>query len=368
MIKLPWDSGTVPHCVIEITHRCNIACKACYRQKTDMVKTIGQVAADIEVISKHQAVHTVSLAGGEPTLHPDLCEIVRWVKRKGFRASLVTNGVVLTDALLDSLKKAGLDVVMVHVDEGQQRPDLGAHAGIEEINALRRRLTDRAAAHGLDAGLCATIYRESIANLPSLVECVLASQNINYLFATHAVEIPEVVRHAGITPWYENAPTKNSHVMEIMQERFGLESFAFIPARSADAREHPCISYYVPVAHAGAQNDYLRLSATGADYGMIRLTRAATGRYLYYCRQNPLLIGMQILINGIARSRFREAASFLGRAVRGKGRLRAKRLVFENAPVIDHAGRINCCTFCPNSTVRNGRVVPVCLADHACST
>jgi hypothetical protein len=53
------------------------------------------------------------------------------------------------------------------------------------------------------------------------------------------------------------------------------------------------------------------------------------------------------------------------RALRQPARLRGKRLVFENAPVITAEGRINCCDACPNATVRDGRVVPVCLADHA---
>ena len=44
--------------------------------------------------------------------------------------------------------------------------------------------------------------------------------------------------------------------------------------------------------------------------------------------------------------------------------LRMKRLVFENAPRITPQGTVNCCDFCPNSTVRDGKVVPVCLADH----
>jgi len=297
-------------------------------------------------------------------LNPELCEIVSYVKQEGFRASLVTNGVLLSDELLDRLKKAGLDVVMVHVDEGQQRPDLKRNAGIEEINALRKTLTDRAAAHGIDAGLCVTIYRESIANLPSLIECILSSHNINYLFATHAVEIPDVIKHAGCSPLYESAPTKNSQVMKIMKDRFSLDSFAFIPSRSPDDREHPCISYYVPVAHTPMKNDYLRLTSTAVDNALIQLTKAAAGRYMYYCPQNPYLIGMQLLLNGLARMRFTEGIRFLGRAFFRKGSLRAKRMVFENAPVIDHTGRINCCDFCPNSTVRDGRVVPVCLADH----
>jgi len=41
-----------------------------------------------------------------------------------------------------------------------------------------------------------------------------------------------------------------------------------------------------------------------------------------------------------------------------------KRFVFENTPIITSEGKINCCDFCSNSTVRDGKIVPVCLVDY----
>jgi organic radical activating enzyme len=368
MIELPWDRHTVPHCVLEINQECNLACRACYREKTGASKSLAEVMADLETLERNQAVQTVSVAGGEPTLHPELVEIVAAIHRRNHSVSLVTNGLLLTDELLAKLKQAGLDIVMIHVDEGQQRPDLPATPSVAEINRLRQKIAHRVAAHGLDAGLCVTIYREHFQNLKELFECMVATPDINFLFATHAVEIDDIVSHSGreacsTEAIYRSAPTRNSDVMTFFEQHFQLKPYACIPPRQADEAEKPCISYFVPVLH-GKQGPVHPIRSGRVDEWLIRLSRKIKGRYLYYCKNRWLLNTIQLLINGLAhRCLFANLGAVL-HSMRPEVTLRAKRLVFENAPIVMANGTVNCCEFCPNSTARNGKVLPVCLADH----
>ncbi len=370
MIELPWDKKTVPHCVLEINQQCNLSCRACYREKTGSSKTIAQVMADLDTIEQHQQVQTVSVAGGEPTLHPDLVEIVRLIHQRGHSVSLVTNGLLLDDALLAELKRAGLDIVMIHVDEGQLRPDLPKTATVGDINHLRQQLARRVAAHGIDAGLCVTIYREHFDNLKELFECMLTTPEINFLFATHAVEIDDIVANSTLgcigsrQQVYRSAPTRNSDVMAFFVQHFGLEAYACIPPRCKDEAEKPCISYFVPVVHGRSANRTHAMTSGAADIALIRLARLLQGRYLYYCKNRWFINALQIMINGAINGSVLPAVRTLLRALLPGAKLRSKRLVFENAPVVMPDGTVNCCDFCPNSTVRNGKVMPVCLADH----
>ncbi|HET7376538.1 MAG TPA: GTP 3',8-cyclase MoaA, partial [Anaerolineae bacterium] len=58
----------------------------------------------------------IRLTGGEPTIHPDLIEIVRGIRATGIeRISMTTNGQRLTE-LAQPLKAAGLERVNVSVD------------------------------------------------------------------------------------------------------------------------------------------------------------------------------------------------------------------------------------------------------------
>jgi hypothetical protein len=370
MIELPWEKKTVPHCVLEINQQCNLSCRACYREKTDKSKTVAQVMTDMDTIERHQRVQTVSVAGGEPTLHPDLAEIVRLIHQRGHRVSLVTNGLLLTDALLAELKRAGLDIVMIHVDEGQQRPDLPMKATVDDINLLRQQLARRVAAHGIDAGLCVTIYQEHFGNLKELFECMLTTPEINFLFATHAVEIDDIVANSSFggigsrKQVYRSAPTRNSDVMAFFVKHFRLEAYACIPPSSTDEVEKPCISYFVPVVHGRSANRLHAMTSGAVDIALIRLYRLLRGRYLYYCKNRWFINALQLMINGAVNGRVLPAVKTLLQSLLPGAKLRSKRLVFENAPVVMPDGTVSCCDFCPNSTVRNGKVMPVCLADH----
>ncbi len=363
MIKLPWNKQTVPHCVLEITRNCNLSCKACYREKCDETKSVEKIIEELKIIEKHQKVHTVSLAGGEPTLHPQLCEIVRQIKSRNHKVSLVTNGLILDDEKLLQLKSAGVDVIMIHVDEGQKRPDLPNNPTIIDINNLRKTIADKVVSYGIDAGLCVTIYDDSISNIQKLIQLIFESPSINFLFATHAVAIPKVIEKAGTKKVFHASITRNSHILNLMKENFDLDCYAYIPSKDQD-EEKPCITYFIPVIHNNDKYIYHKMQSCWADKMLIKLSKIIAGRYMYYCKQNSIIIGIQVLINGLAKFNFLNSLSFLVRSKLGRKSLRGKRLVFENAPIITSKGKINCCDFCPNSTVRDGKIVPVCLADY----
>ena len=61
-------------------------------------------------------IDKIRLTGGEPSIHPDLLEIVRGIRATGIsRISMTTNGLRLAD-LAKPLKEAGLERVNVSVD------------------------------------------------------------------------------------------------------------------------------------------------------------------------------------------------------------------------------------------------------------
>lgn len=370
MIAIPWDKVSVPHGVLEITQLCNLSCKACYRERKDIVKSFDEIRFDLQTLENHQKIQTISIAGGEPTLHPELPRIVSMVHQRGHKVSLVTNGILLTDTLLQELATAGLDIVMVHIDEGQERPDLPEVPTIDDITRLRRHMAQRIARFGMDAGLCLTIYQPHFKNLKDLMNCLIATPEINFVFATHAIEVADIVAHSNINMQQSHAEifrvaqTRNSDVQRFYAEHFDLQPFAYIPSRQPDPMEKPCISYYIPVVHSKRSNSIHRMRPGAADERLIRLSKKLSGRYMYYCKPVPAVIATQLIINAFATGTIWKTIRFLGKAFLPGHSLRAKRVVFENAPVVMQDGTVNCCDFCPNSTARNGKVIPVCIADH----
>jgi MoaA/NifB/PqqE/SkfB family radical SAM enzyme len=107
----PWLAQLV------VVRRCNLSCRYCTEyDKTSEPVPFGQLKARLERLS---ALRTwaVCLTGGEPTLHPQLVDLVREMRRLGFRRrQLITNGFLLTKDLIEALNAAELTDLQISVD------------------------------------------------------------------------------------------------------------------------------------------------------------------------------------------------------------------------------------------------------------
>jgi hypothetical protein len=349
-VEYPWHGNTGPHFVLEVTDRCNVACRACYKAKGDSCRPLADLLRDVETARSLRPLQTVSLAGAEPTLHPDLPELVAGVRRMGLRAALITNGVLLDDVLLEKLARAGLDLVMLHIDEGQKRPDLAPHPTAADVTALRITLARRVAAHGMDAGLNATIYPDTLVRLPELVRTVLATPEIGFAFVTHEVDVTGMAAGNGREP-----ATSNTDVAKLMEQEFGVSPYAQWAGGS-------WISYFIPVVDGSPEPEPVALRPGWLDALLLRVPKWLTGRNMFYCPMRPAMVRLHATLSLLGGGRFGEAARFLARTWGGQPR--AKRLVFDGGLRYSPAGVPECGAECPNPTLRNGRLVPVCLADH----
>ena len=97
MIKMPWGENSSPNVVLEVTDACNITCRMCFKKKGTIIKSIPQIQRDIETAMRIRKLHTMTISGGEPTLHPDLCEIVALMKQHRLHVFLLTNGVLIDE-------------------------------------------------------------------------------------------------------------------------------------------------------------------------------------------------------------------------------------------------------------------------------
>jgi MoaA/NifB/PqqE/SkfB family radical SAM enzyme len=81
---------------IALTYGCQNRCRFCYasspcRERERRPMSTEQVKLVMERIFDQTHVPSLSFTGGEPTLRPDLPELIRHGKRLGFRVNLITN-------------------------------------------------------------------------------------------------------------------------------------------------------------------------------------------------------------------------------------------------------------------------------------
>ena len=105
---------------ISLTDKCNMRCVYCMAEDMIFRPSSELMSADelLRLVNIFARLGTdkIRLTGGEPTIHPDLIEIVRGIRATGIeRISMTTNGLRLTE-LAQPLKAAGLERVNVSVD------------------------------------------------------------------------------------------------------------------------------------------------------------------------------------------------------------------------------------------------------------
>lgn len=97
---------------------CNMKCKFCYATFDDM-QIINQLPKNdaFNILDKLKAkgLQKITFAGGEPLLYKWLIEVVTYSKAIGLTTSIITNGSLLTDELLEKFK-GELDWIGVSID------------------------------------------------------------------------------------------------------------------------------------------------------------------------------------------------------------------------------------------------------------
>lgn len=111
------ESSPYETVIVDVTHRCNMACANCYvpnREIPDL--DAGWI---LEIISRMPRGRYIRLVGGEPTLHNDLPHLIREIRALGHHPVLVTNGLRLANReYLRSLKDAGLQIAYLSFNGG----------------------------------------------------------------------------------------------------------------------------------------------------------------------------------------------------------------------------------------------------------
>ncbi len=162
---------------LEITQRCNLDCSLCYLSESSEAVLdfpLDEVCRRIDLILAHYGPGTdVQVSGGEPTLRPrdELLAIVRRITQRGLRASLFTNGILASRALLQDLAEAGLSEVAFHVDLTQQRAGYRSEA---DLNPLRREYIARAGGLPIGVFFNTTVFDANLAEVPMLAAFFVA--------------------------------------------------------------------------------------------------------------------------------------------------------------------------------------------------
>ncbi len=381
LYRLPWSLPDNAIAWLEPTKKCNLACLGCYRENDPRGhKTLDEVRHDLDVFERFRTVDGVSIAGGDPLVHPEIVEIVRMVAGDGLKPIVNTNGLALTEELLAELKDAGVAAFTFHIDSKQGRPGWKDKDEIE-LCELRRRYAEMvAAAGGIGCSFNATVYEDTLRYVPDVLEW--AQRNIEIVntivfiaFRAGVVgdDFDHYVRGEPVDfsamPYATTDQTphelQSTDIVAEIRKRFP----DFAPAAYLNGTERPDTFKWLLTG---------RLGAKGKVYGYVgprsmelaqTFNHLKTGRYLAYSSPRTLSHGRAMLLLSPLDPRLRTVARrWLAAGARRPSRL-LERLRFQSVMIIQPAdiyedGRQNMCDGCPDMTVWNDRLVWSCRLEE----
>jgi hypothetical protein len=381
MYRLPWNLPDNAISWLEPTSACNLACDGCYRENVaGGHKTLDEVRTEIETFKRLRNCDGISIAGGDPLLHPEIVEIVRSVAASGIKPILNTNGAALTMDLLRALKQAGVMGFTFHVDSRQGRPGW-KRADEIELNALRLEYAEMLAeAGGISCSFNSTVYEDTRAQVPDMMAWAAAHIDIVQVmvFILYRQAVPQLPYD-----WYvggEKIAYEDLHYHEEGARQVDMKA----PDLVATIRERfpefsPC-AYLNGTEQADSFKWLLagRIGTKQAIHGYIgpkfmETMQAGhhlfTGRYLAYAKPHLAAKGRSMLLFSPFDRGVRSAAgSYLRSLMSSPARL-FDGLHYQSVMIIQPVdflpnGYQNMCDGCPDMTVWNGELVWSCRLEE----
>ncbi len=352
---LKLSSRETPHAVLEPNYTCNRRCALCYNRNRDIVKSMNTICEEVDSLCAKRNLETISILGGEPTLHPDLPQIVRYVKSRGVFCQILTNGIILAkdggERLLAKLVDAGVDRIMIHVDTGQGLTD-------DEVDRMRERLAVRLDRAAVNFGMSFTLYEGREDEIAPLMRRYARFRYFDGILATIARYGEGSDRDASAT-----GPDALA-VYSWIRADLGVEPASYLPSNLSDDEARWLIYFYYLNANNG------KAASISPAYSRLlkRVYRSATGRHLFGAPMKPALTPLWFLLTAIAEGLHSPATlRTLLRLIPSSSGLRSLRfqyIVLQMPPSFQPGEKeIEMCYHCPDATIRNGRLTPVCIAD-----
>ncbi len=181
LYNMPWSVNDSPLGWLEVTDVCNINCKGCYRRNRSGHKPINQLMEEVLFLKKWRNSDSIAIAGGEPTMHPGIIDLIKFIRENGMKSLIITNGYGLTEDRLIELRSAGLTGLSFNINATQERPEFGdadvvSNATLNEIRLMYAKMV--ANTGSLTAGFKITVDNQTIKDVPGFIQWAINNSGL----------------------------------------------------------------------------------------------------------------------------------------------------------------------------------------------
>ena len=381
LYRLPWNFADNAISWLEPTAQCNLYCDGCYRENSaNSHKSLDETKKELDLFKELRRTDGVSIAGGDPLVHPQIIDIVKETVKRKMKPILNTNGLALTKEFLKKLKDAGVFGFTFHIDSKQGRPHWKGKNEIE-LNELRLHYAEMLAEAGnISCSFNATVYEDTLKYVPDLVKW--AGEHIDI------VQVMVFIAYRHVVPqlpfdWYigGNKIDRNIlHYSTTTEKKVDILSTdmvaevkkylpEFTPSGFLNGTEKPDSYKWLFTERVGTKKKILGylgpkfLELVQTQYHLWK------GTYLAYASPNFTKLGKTVFLFSLLDKGARQAAkNYLKTVIKNPLNL-FRRMHYQTVLMIQPVdflqdGRQNMCDSCPDITVWNNTLVWSCRLEE----
>ncbi|WFR56987.1 radical SAM protein [Anaerocolumna sp. AGMB13025] len=164
------------HATVEITETCNLRCRHCYLDASVLKDKCISFKQFEEIVNqlKENKVVNIELTGGELFMNPEAYEIVQLALKQFAMVGILTNGTILTEAMLALLSNFK-EKVLLNVSLDSVNPQLhddfrGQKGAFDKTCETIKRLTGK----GLNVRVASSIFRDNMWEIDKLADLAVS--------------------------------------------------------------------------------------------------------------------------------------------------------------------------------------------------
>lgn len=134
---------------LELTNKCSFSCDYCYNESSINNDKFLQKPVEILKQLKQIGVQIVEITGGEPSLHPEFLNVLKFATKNFLNVGIITNGFYMSKKVLDTIIKFKDKIfVQINLDASNQivvDEITGLSGSFQHIIKTIKRLTSKGA-------------------------------------------------------------------------------------------------------------------------------------------------------------------------------------------------------------------------------
>ena len=209
-----------------VTGKCNYNCLHCFNASDNADRMEEWELKDLVRLFEEAAscgIHSVTLTGGEPMLHPHFREIVQEIKRNGLvLEKLTTNGFFINEDILDMFLEMGISPqIKISFDGIYHHDYMRGHKGAIESTLSAFRLCKK---KGFDTFAQTQVFKD---NLPTMKDTLC-------LLEDAGVKTMRIIRTTPTPRWAMNQPEGSLSFDEYFEAMMDLAKWYMGTRHEAD--------------------------------------------------------------------------------------------------------------------------------------